>query len=440
MELKEFLLEAGRVKPSARQMQWFDTEMYAFIHFTVNTYTGREWGLGTEDEAVFYPAELDCDQWVEAVKAAGCRGMVLTAKHHDGFCLWPTATTGHCVRNSPFRDGKGDVVREAAEACRRGGIKFGFYLSPWDRNCPVYGTDAYNDFYKAQLTELLTGYGDIFMVWFDGACGEGPNGRRQEYDFSGYIDLVRKYQPEACIFYDRGPDVRWCGNEAGQVRQAEWAVVPRELCPLAEQQAEGPGLGDLSGVYNDRPDLGSLANLAGSRGLVFCPSEVNMSIRPGWFYHPEEEPHSLERLFATYLGSVGGNACFHLNVPPMPNGRFDERDVIRLHELGDRIRQEFSRPIAAEISRDGAEIALRFAEKTPVRWIVLEEDIAQGQRVETFSIFAHDSEKQRWDAVRHGFTIGHRRICPVSAETDELRVSVTMSRGEPILRDPRAYR
>ena len=194
-QLKEFLVEAANVVPSARQLEWFDTQMYAFIHFTVNTYTGREWGLGNEDEAIFDPVELDCDSWVEAVKVAGCKGIVLTAKHHDGFCLWQTDTTEHSMRKSPYKGGKGDVVRECAEACRRGGIKFGFYLSPWDRNQPLYGTDEYNDFYKAQLTELLTRYGDIFMVWLDGACGEGKNGRRQVYDFRGYHELVRRYQP-----------------------------------------------------------------------------------------------------------------------------------------------------------------------------------------------------------------------------------------------------
>ena len=211
MEIRDFLKAAAHVKPSPRQMAWFDTEFYAFVHFTVNTYTNLEWGLGNEDEAIFNPVDLDCDEWVAAVKSAGMKGLVLTAKHHDGFCLWPSQYTEHCVKNSPWKNGKGDVVRECADACRRGGIKFGVYLSPWDRNSPYYGTDAYNDYYCNQLTELLTNYGELFMVWFDGACGEGPNGKRQVYDFDRYISLIRKYQPNASIFNDHGPDVRWCG-------------------------------------------------------------------------------------------------------------------------------------------------------------------------------------------------------------------------------------
>ena len=297
--MQAFLRSAARVVPSERQMAWFDTEFYAFFHFGMNTFTGREWGEGTESPALFNPERLDCDQWAEAVKAAGARGMVITAKHHDGFCLWPSKYTEHSVKNSPWQGGKGDVVREVANACRRAGLKFGFYLSPWDRNCALYGTPAYNDYYKAQLTELLTEYGDVFIVWFDGACGEGPNGRKQEYDFPGYVELVRKYQPGAVIFNDHGPDVRWIGNESGTARFAEWAVMPRELTHMAEVQT-GPaplhGCIPLDGIYNTMPDLGALSNIMLSGGLCFCPAEVDMSIRPGWFYHPEEEPHSLDRL------------------------------------------------------------------------------------------------------------------------------------------------
>ena len=208
-DFQTFLKQAANVRPSQRQMQWFNTEFYAFVHFSPNTYTGLEWGTGKEDPAIFNPTELDCDQWVSAIKSAGMKGMVLTAKHHDGFCLWPSAYTEHSVKNSPC--GK-DIVKEAAQACRRGGIKFGFYLSPWDRNCALYGTPEYNDYYCNQLTELLTGYGDIFCVWFDGACGEGPNGKKQVYDFDRYIALIRQYQPDAVIFNDGGPDIRWVGR------------------------------------------------------------------------------------------------------------------------------------------------------------------------------------------------------------------------------------
>lgn len=440
-DFQVFLHDASHVVPSRRQMDWFDTEMYAFVHFTVNTYTGLEWGLGNEPESIFNPVDLDCDQWVEAVKAAGCRAMVLTAKHHDGFCLWPTKTTEHCIRNSPFREGKGDIVKELSEACRRGGLKFGFYLSPWDRNQPCYGTDEYNDFYKAQLTELLTGYGDIFMVWLDGACGEGPGGRRQVYDFDGYIDLVRKYQPGACIFYDKGPDVRWCGNEAGVSRQAEWAVVPHELCHYAAKQTDGAVLpGGLEGIYNDRPDLGSMPNILRAQGLCFCPAEVDMSIRPGWFYHEQEEPHSLDRLFKTYLGSVGNNACFHLNVPPMPNGRFDERDVRRLKELGDKIRTELGTPVPAQIETlENETIEIRLPEKMRVKYVELAEDIRFGQQVENFSVGAWSDETKGIRQHYHGYTIGHKKICPVRFETDRVYITITATRGEPRLMTPKVY-
>lgn len=315
--MRKFLQEAAGVRPSKRQLDWFDTEFYAFIHFSPNTYTDLEWGNGTEPESIFNPEKLDCDQWVEAIKAAGMKGMVLTAKHHDGFCLWPSKYTEHSVKNSPV---KRDIVKEAADACRRGGIKFGFYLSPWDRNSKYYGTPEYNDYFCNQLTELLTEYGEIFYVWFDNACGEGPNGKKQEYDFPRYFSLIRRYQPNAVIFNDFGPDVRWCGNEAGTARYAEWSVVPSELCHYSEvQTGPGPlaGEGDLSYMYNTDQNIGTLSNILYSKGLVYAPAEIDTSIRPGWFWHPDEQPHSLEHLCRIYLSSVGGNAALNLNIPPI---------------------------------------------------------------------------------------------------------------------------
>ena len=443
-DISDFLRQAARVRPSARQLNWFETEFYAFAHFGINTFTGREWGLGDEDPALFNPAELDCDQWVAAIKSAGMKALILTAKHHDGFCLWPSKFTEHSVKNSPFRGGKGDVVREAAEACRRGGIRFGFYLSPWDRNSALYGTDAYNDYYKAQLTELLTEYGDIFCVWFDNACGEGLNGRRQVYDFPGYIELVRKYQPNAVIFNDYGPDTRWCGNESGTARHAEWAVVPTELCPLAQvQTGPGPLAGDLSYMYNTDESIGCLSNILYSKGLCFCGAEVDMSIRPGWFYHPEEEPHSLERLMRTYMTSVGGNACFHLNIPPMPSGRLDERDVSRLRELGEALKHAFGGDLSADadVTRRDAACGdtqciydLTLPEARPLRYAILAEDIAgHGQRVEHFLIQAAD-EDEIWRTIAQGTTVGHKRIVDLRApsgapvNTRRLRVHITSAR------------
>nr|MBQ4319149.1 alpha-L-fucosidase [Clostridia bacterium] len=303
----EFIREAAHCRPSARQLHTFrDIGFYAFIHFSPNTYTNLEWGYGNEDPAIFNPVELDCAGWVRSIKDAGMKGVVITAKHHDGFCLWQTKTTKHSMVSSPYKNGKGDIVRELSEAAAAEGIEFGFYLSPWDRNCELYGTDEYNDFYKTQLTELLTGYGKIFHVWFDGACGEGPNGKKQVYDFDGYIELIRKYQPGATIFNDHGPDIRWCGNESGSARYAEWAVVPSELCYRCEEIQTGPGpfAGNLDHMYNGDTDIGSLSNILYSKGLVFCPSEIDMSIRKGWFWHEDQDPHSLERLFDTYINSV----------------------------------------------------------------------------------------------------------------------------------------
>ncbi|MCR5681631.1 MAG: alpha-L-fucosidase [Clostridiales bacterium] len=443
MEVKEFLKTAAHVKPSARQMAWYDTEFYAFVHFTVNTYTDLEWGLGNEDEKIFNPYDLDCDEWVEAVKSAGMKGIVLTAKHHDGFCLWPSKYTEHCVKNSPWKNGQGDVVGECADACRRGGIKFGVYLSPWDRNSPYYGTPEYNDYYCNQLTELLTNYGELFMVWFDGACGEGPNGKRQVYDFDRYIALIRKYQPNACIFNDHGPDVRWCGNEAGQARREEWAVVPSELCYRSEvQTGSGPLDGDISFLYNSDQEIGELGRILYSKGLVFTGAEIDMSIRPGWFYHAKEEPHSLERLFRTYVNSCGANTSFNLNVPPMPSGRFDPRDIARLKELGEALEKAFgaSKKVPASVTRidtgsdTQAKFEIKLPEKTDVRFINLMENIAEGQRIESFRILAGGQ------CVYTGHTVGHRKICPVKVECDTLTLFVTSARDTVDMREIGVYR
>lgn len=454
MEYKDFLKSAANVVPSERQLAWCDMQFYAFVHFTVNTYTDLEWGLGNEDEKIFNPAELDCDQWVEAVKSAGMKGIILTAKHHDGFCLWQTETTEHSVKNSPWKNGRGDVVRECAEACKRGGIKFGVYISPWDRNCPLYGSDAYNDFYCAQLTELLTNYGDIFEVWFDGSCGEGPNGRRQNYDFSRYIELIRKLQPNAFIFSDYGPDVRWCGNESGSSRRAEWAVVPHDLCFRAEKQTgAGPMAGTLSYMFNPAECVGDLNVIQYANGLSFCGAEIDMSIRLGWFYHENEKPHSLERLLNTYINSCGNNTSFNLNIPPMPSGKFHPDDVARLKELGDAIRSRFGEEkkvpyesseihVASDTQR---RIRIKLPEKTKIAYVELRENLAKGQRVEMFRILAPTNEEKVFnglteDTVYEGYTIGNRKICPVSAETDVLEIQILSARDSVELKDIIVYK
>ena len=443
--------ELIRIVPSDRQLAYQETEFYAFFHFGMNTYTDREWGDGTEDPKLFNPAKLDADQWVSAAKSAGMKGVILTCKHHDGFCLWPTRYTSHSVASSPWKKGTGDVVKEVSDACRRHGMKFGIYLSPWDRNQPCYGTGKeYDDYYLAQLTELLTGYGEIFSVWLDGACGEGPNGKKQVYDWERYYACVRKYQPDACICVC-GPDIRWCGNEAGDVRKSEWSVVPARTA-LAEsiqeksQQADDEEFRQRK-ITSDMEDLGSRAALQGEKDLIWYPAEVNTSIRPGWFYHTKEDNQvkSLEELISIYCGSVGGNATFLLNVPPMPNGLLHPNDVARLAELGQWKRSAFSGNLAefAEItasSEDAAHQVQNVLTDTRTTWyqpetdaktgafpaelifnlhtqkalgyLVIKEAIQHSQRVEAFCVYAQKEEK--WVLVYEGTVIGYQKIVKLS--------------------------
>lgn len=457
--MKQFLSKAANVSPSPRQMSWYEMGMYAFIHFGVNTYTEREWGDGTESEKIFNPTKLDCDQWVEVIKAAGMKGMVLTAKHHDGFCLWPSKYTEHSVKNSPY---KGDVVLEAALACKRGGIKFGFYLSPWDRNSKLYGTEEYNDYFCNQLTELLTGYGDIFYVWFDNACGEGENGKKQICDFKRYFELIRKYQPNAVIFNDFGPDIRWCGNEAGKPRYSEWAVVPRELCFYSDVQTGAAPLasdGDLSFMYNTDEELGTISNIMYSKGLTFTPSEIDMSIRPGWFWHEKEEPHSLERLFETYLSSVGANACLNLNLPPNRDGLIDKRDIARLREFSELLKKEFGKEIPVAVDKKNGtyptqpQYSITFdSPRKDFKYVVLREDIEKGQRVESFRILGEFVSGGQYPLYQ-GTTIGNRKICQLqdpfalqnpliddrTPEIKRLFVQITSARDEVFMKAINIY-
>lgn len=460
IKMRSFLEEAANVKPSARQLSWYGMEFYAFMHFGINTFTDREWGDGTEDPALFDPAGLDCDQWVSVVKEAGMKGIILTAKHHDGFCLWPSAYTEHSVKNSPC--GR-DIVKETAEACRRGGIRFGFYLSPWDRNSCLYGTDAYNDYFCNQLEELLTGYGEIFCVWFDNACGEGPNGRRQQYDFPRYINLIRKLQPGAVIFNDYGPDVRWCGNEQGRSRNAEWAVVPSELCRYSEVQT-GPGpmadQGDLGFLYNTAENIGGTDLIRYSRGLTFTPAEVDTSIRPGWFWHPQEDPHDADKLFRIYLASVGNGCCLNLNIPPDRSGRIDARDVKALQELRGLLRDAFAAPLPASIVLDENSAPTQpeyhihtDRPYTAIHYIVLEEDLTKGQRIESFVLGTRNAQNAEGLLIPfyEGTTVGHRKICEFKhlslpaghiredLEGTDLVLKVCSARGPAVLKTVSLY-
>lgn len=436
--------------PSERQLKHQQMEFYSFVHFTVNTFTDKEWGDGTESPEIFNPEMLDCNQWVNACKSAGMTGLILTAKHHDGFCLWPSKYTEHCIRNSPYKNGQGDIVREAADACKKGGIKFGLYLSPWDRNCPLYGTGKdYDDYYCNQLTELLTNYGELFAVWFDGACGEGPNGKKQVYDWERYYALIRKYQPDACITIC-GPDVRWCGNEAGKTRASEWSVTPASF-----KDGSVPSENDA--------DLGSRELMSNAKEIVWKAAEVDTSIRPGWFWHKSENcrVRSLNELSDIYFRSVGGNCTLLLNIPPMPNGLFHENDVKRLAQLGEKIRQTFNDCLSddaifssdtfsgsntaenlktdsydtfyeANKNNNFASVIITLPEKRKIRLAVIKENILYSQRTESFTIECFRGKK--WVKIYEGTTIGYKKIArfrPVIS--DKIRINITDSRMNPVL-------
>ncbi len=454
----------AQVRPSERQLAWQEMEFYGFIHFGMNTMTDREWGEGHDDPALFDPSDLDADQWVRALKSAGMTGVILTCKHHDGFCLWPSEATDYSVASSPWRGGRGDVVAEVADAARRHGLKFGVYLSPWDRTEASYGSGtAYDDFYVAQLTELLTRYGPVFSVWLDGANGEGPNGKRQVYDWDRYYAVVRALQPDAVINVC-GPDVRWCGNEAGDTRPDEWSVVPRALqdaerTASRSQQVDDGAFTRL--VRSDDRDLGSRAALAGHESdLVWYPAEVNTSIRPGWFHHTAEdtEVRPVDELFTIYLRSVGGNSCFLLNVPPAADGRLRDADVAALTGLGQRIEDFRSRRIEATATvtsgtpgdiatawpgpartpwrPDAADprpaVTLVFPELRLVEAVVLGEDITQGQRVE--HIVVRGGRGGAWTTLAKTDAVGYQRVLTFPpAEVDTVVFEVTRTRDIPVL-------
>ena len=352
-----------------------------FLHFGVNTFTDREWGDGSEDPAIFNPTQLDARQWARSAKRGGFKTLILTAKHHDGFCLWPSATTEHTVAHSPWRSGQGDVVRELVDACRAEGLRAGLYLSPWDRNNPTYGdSPRYNDLYCAQLTELLTRYGDVAEVWFDGANGEGPNGKKQSYDWPRVWSLVRRLQPNAVMFSDAGPDVRWCGNENGVAGDPNWSSVDPAAVPYPGVSA--PGVTDAL-QHGD------------SAGTVWRPAECDVSIRKGWFYHPadDERVKTVDDLTNLYFSSVGRNAKLLLNVPPTRAGLLHDTDVARLAALRDRLSSLFERDHAALVqprwstaAGQRADAGIELAEAAPISIARLEEPIESGQTVAGYEI------------------------------------------------------
>ena len=402
-----------------------------FIHFGVNTFTNREWGDGKESPTIFAPSKLDAGQWARVAKQAGFRAMVLTAKHHDGFCLWPTKTTKHSVASSPWRGGKGDVVREFVTACRTEGLRPGLYLSPWDRNHPAYGdSPRYNDVYIAQLTELLTGYGALAEVWFDGANGEGPNGKKQEYDWPRVWGTVRKLQPNAVMFSDAGPDVRWNGNENGIAGDPNWSSVDPARVPAPG--VSGPGVIDAL-QHGD------------AMGSVWRPAEADVSIRPGWFYHPAEDARvkNAGQLVNLYLSSVGRNSKLLLNVPPTPEGLLHTADAASLTGMRERLQAMFKTNLATgrnTVSLDGRVRQVDLPTPSALGFVRLSEDIVRGQTVAKYSVTGFDGTS--WVDLSSGTTIGYAKIDRISSAVAirRLRVTVSEATAAPVSVQISAYK
>ncbi len=429
--------------PSENQLRWQDMEMYAFIHYSLNTYTDQEWGFGNEDPKLFNPSQLDCRQWARVCKQAGMRGIIFTAKHHCGFCMWPSKYTEYSVKNSPWKDGKGDVVRELADACREEGLEFAVYLSPWDRNHPEYGRHAYVEYFRNQLRELLTNYGDIFEVWFDGANGgDGWYGGANEtrkidrttyYEWPETYKMIRQLQPKCLIWNDgsdRG-DLRWVGTEAGNVGETNWSLLYRD--------------GDVP--YQ-------MLHYGVEDGNVWCPGETNTSIRPGWFYHDAENEHvkSLSKLMATYYKSVGRNSTLLLNFPIAPNGRIHPNDSLRGIAFKQMIDEVFKENLVASppapLQRESGVVTYVIDIKKGAAFnrFLAEEDIAQGQRVRKFSLEAMVDGK--WQPLKDELvengdgltTIGHRRIiCFPTVKATKLRFTINSYKQEPIIKKIGVY-
>lgn len=422
--------------PSPRQLAWHDQDYYAFIHFGPNTFTAKEWGDGREKPEIFLPTQLDTDQWCKTFRDAGMSGVIITAKHHDGFCLWPSKYSTHTVAQSSWMGGKGDVLKLLAESCRKFGLKMGVYLSPWDRNHPLYGTPGYNQVFANMLQEVLTQYGPIFEVWFDGANGEGPNGKKQVYDWNLFNQTVRKYQPNAVIFSDAGPDIRWVGNEAGHSAPTCWATINRDRyvpgTPYSSELTEG---------------------IAG--GSHWVPAECDVSIRKGWFWKESENNtvKSADKLMSIYLQSVGQNASLLLNVPPDRRGLIHEKDVEALMAFKEAREAFFDQEISQEATysashtrgrsdrfsadhlKNGegywavdddvkrASITLTWQEPVTFDSIVLAEPIQFGQRISAFRITAEDGQGNE-NEIAVGTTIGDMRIIPLDKPVTAQKIEI----------------
>ncbi|MFB6155203.1 MAG: alpha-L-fucosidase [Haloferacaceae archaeon] len=494
---RDQLRQATEVRPSPRQLAWQRCEFNAFVHYGPNAFTDRAWGTGEEDPDVFAPEDLDADQWVRAAKAAGMEIVTLTAKHHDGFCLWPSRYTDHSVAESEWRDGEGDVVRELADACRRHGLKLGLYLSPADIHEAVveggrYGNgsevrertiplpadrehvddreftlevDDYNAYFASQLFELLTEYGPVHQVWFDGAHPEETQGDTQEYQNHEWYRLIRELAPEAVISIN-GPDVRWCGNEAGDTREAEWSVVP--LPPGADSVVDADY--DLTDMDFPGDDL-----LAEAEEFAWYPSETDTTVRPGWFYHSEKDPRfDLDDVRDIWYRTVGGNSVLLLNLAPAPSGRVPEGDVEMLERLGDHLRETFDEDLTAGADAEASGVrdddpdaygpgnvlaadpaaywmtddwqetgtlTLTLPEPRTGDVAVVQEAIgARGQRITGVELEGRTPDGE-WVELGTAETVGYKRILRFEERTvDALRLRVTGARVCPTVSEVGLYR
>ena len=414
--------------PSPAQVEWQQMEYNMFVHFGPNTFSGLEWGHGTEAEDLFAPTELDCRQWAATAKAAGMKGIIITAKHHDGFCLWPNPESTHTVAQSSWRDGKGDVLAELSAACKEYGLKFGVYISPWDRNDPAYGTPEYNGKFARTLADVHGGrYGEIFEQWFDGACGEGPDGKKQEYDWPLFHSVVRQYSPDAIMFSDVGPGCRWVGNERGIACETNWSTLDTD--------------GFTPGAGAPPRDTLQQGNVYGAHWI---PAETDVSIRPGWFWRESENDRvkSVEDLMNIWISSVGRNSLLLLNVPPDTRGRIHEIDSLRLMEFRAARESAFGTDLAegAKIRkrRGGRVWEIELPEYRTINMIQLQEDISLGQRISSFEVQIQDFETAMatggWWTIAEGTTIGYKRIIPIEPrKARKLRVVVTGSHARPVL-------
>ena len=406
--------------PTKQQLAWHEKEFYLFMHFGPNTFTNLEWGKGSEDPNVFNPTAIDCNQWASIAKASGAKGIIITAKHHDGFSLWPSKFSKHTVRESKWMDGKGDVIKMLSEACKKAGIEMGVYISPWDRNHPQYGTEAYNDIYIQTMKELLTGYGNLTELWWDGANGEGPNGKKQVYDFTRFKDSAMSYQPNILIFSDIGPHIRWVGNENGLINETNWNL----LDTAGFKRGEGAPANDT-------------LNRGNFNGKNWIGAEADVSIRKGWFYHEEEDStvKSGKTLFNLYLNSVGHGGNLLLNVPPNRKGLIAPQDSAALMDFKKVREAAFKTNLFknAIIKNNKNEIEICLTTPVTINSIQLQEQIKFGQRVIRFEIYAGDKEADM-KKIAASTTIGRKKIIQFPTTTAKcFKVKIIETKASPVM-------